>query len=230
MVIGGLQKFTLSDFPGRVAAVVFTRGCNFRCPYCHNPQLVDPERYSAPLSEEAFFEFLGQRRDQLQGVVVSGGEPTIHDDLPEFLASIKSLGFAIKLDTNGSNPDMLHEVLAKGLVDFLAMDLKGPLSSYPRIAGFDGSAQDVGRSLQTVIGCGIPHEIRTTYHESLLSREDLIGMAALARGCASFVLQGFRPAETLGETFSAAKAPSRASLLEIQEIFSAAGMLASIRD
>jgi pyruvate formate lyase activating enzyme len=230
MIIGGLQKFTLVDFPGRVAAVVFTQGCNFRCPYCHNPQLVDPDRYAAPLSEEAFFAFLGQRRDQLQGVVVTGGEPTVHDDLPEFLASIRSLGFAIKLDSNGSNPEMLRRVLAKGLVDFLAMDLKGPVSSYKRVTGFDASAGDIGRSLEIVIHSGIPHEIRTTYLETLLSMKDLRDMAAHVKGCASFVVQGFRPSETLDQTFRAQKAPSRAALLEILEAFRSAGVAASIRD
>ena len=129
MVIAGFQKVSLSDFPGKISAIVFTQGCNFRCRYCHNPELVDPARYAAPLAVDAVLDFLAGRVGRIQGVVVTGGEPTLHADLPGLLARIKSLGLAVKLDTNGSRPDVLEEVFRQGIVDYIAMDIKAP----PRI-------------------------------------------------------------------------------------------------
>jgi pyruvate formate lyase activating enzyme len=163
MVIGGLQKFSLADFPGRIAAIVFCRGCGFRCPYCHNPELVEPMRYAHPIPHRDVLDFLVTRRGQLQGVVVTGGEPTIHTGLPDFLGSVRELGFAVKLDTNGSNPEMLRGILSQGLADYIAMDIKAPLASYERLAGVPVQTQDIQQSISLVLESGVSHEFRTTY-------------------------------------------------------------------
>ena len=133
MKIGGLLKFTLIDFPGRPAAVVFTQGCNFRCRYCHNPELVYPHMFAEPVAEEEIDAFLKRRQGTLEGIVVSGGEPTLHEDLPQFLAKLKGMGYATKLDTNGTRPEVLKQLIQGKLLDFIAMDLKAPLEKYSLI-------------------------------------------------------------------------------------------------
>jgi pyruvate formate lyase activating enzyme len=229
MVIGGLQKVSLSDFPGKISAIVFTRGCNFRCPYCHNPELVDPGQYVTPISQVKVLRFLGSRKLQLQGVVVTGGEPTMQKDLPSLLAAIRNLGFATKLDTNGSNPDLLEEIVNGGLVDYIALDIKAPLTSYSRVTGVGARTQDIERSVHLVIRSGLPHELRTTYVESLLSDEEMRGIAVLAQGCACFVVQGFRPSKTLDPGMRAHPQPRSAKLEAIQRLMEATGLTVAIR-
>jgi len=216
MVFGGLQKFSLVDFPGKISAIVFTRGCGFRCPYCHNPELVDPARYATPIPYDEIMRFLGSRKGRLQGVVVTGGEPTFQDGLPDFLTALRRLGLSTKVDTNGSNPDVLNEIIARGLVDYFAMDLKAPLDSYSRVAGVQLSTDDISRSLRLIVGSGLPHEIRTTYVESLLSLREMTEVAALARGCERFVLQRFRPSKSLDAEMLSQPVPSQTRLQEIK--------------
>ena len=229
MVIGGFQKFSLADFPGKISAIVFTRGCNFRCPYCHNPELVDPERYVAEVPQEEVLRFLGSRRGQLQGVVVTGGEPTLHDDLPLFLAGIHALGFAVKLDTNGSNPDALQGLIRDSLLDYIAMDIKAPLSAYPRIAGAPVRVEDIERIVRLVIGSGLPHEFRTTYEGSLLSTKDMEAIAEIVRGCANYVVQSFRPSRALDPAMLSRARPDRASLQAIRKLMESAGLPVLLR-
>ena len=224
MVIGGFQKFSLADFPGKISAIVFTRGCNFRCPYCHNPELVDPARYVAEVPQEEVLRFLGSRRGQLQVVVVTGGEPTLHDDLPLFLAGIHALGFAVKLDTNGSNPDALQGLIRDSLLDYIAMDIKAPLSAYPRIAGAPVRVEDIERSVRLVIGSGLPHEFRTTYEGSLLSTKDMEAIAEIVLGCANYVVQSFRPSRALDPAMLSRARPDRASLQAIRKLMESAGL------
>lgn len=229
MVIGGFQKFSLADFPGRISAIVFTRGCGFRCPYCHNPELVDPVRYTPSLPVEPILKFLDARRGLLQGVVITGGEPTLHPDLPDFLSEIASRGFAIKLDTNGSNPALLEHLVVQGLCDYIALDLKAPLAAYPRVTGTHVSAETLQRSLDLVIGSGIAHELRTTYHESLLSDADLAEIGELARGCQRFFLQIFRPTKTLDPTLLSTRRPSEARIRELKGILAVCGAPVQVR-
>ena len=133
MKIGGLQKVSLIDYPRRISAVIFTQGCNFRCPYCHNPELVDPTRYGETLSEKEVLAYLEARRGKLDAVTLSGGEPTLQPDLLSFAGRIREQGYLIKVDTNGSRPDVLEKLLDAGLVDYLAMDIKGPPAKYQDI-------------------------------------------------------------------------------------------------
>ncbi len=158
MRIGGLQKTTLLDFPGKVGAVVFTRGCNFLCPYCHNPDLVFATR--EPLVPAEVMAFLARRRKVLEGVVVSGGEPTLQDDLPDFCAELKSLGYALKLDTNGSRPKVLQGLLEKGLLDYVAMDVKALPSAYPRSISPQNPGGAVAESMELLRQSGVEHEFR----------------------------------------------------------------------
>jgi pyruvate formate lyase activating enzyme len=133
MQLAGLQKTTLVDFPGKVAATVFTRGCSFRCHFCHNPELVLPEQFLDQISERDFFDFLTSRLGKLQGVCVTGGEPLLHPDVDKFISHIKALGFAVKLDTNGSFPDRLEKIIKDGDVNYIAMDIKSPLHKYEAV-------------------------------------------------------------------------------------------------
>ncbi len=179
MKIGGLIKFTLIDFPGRPAAVVFTQGCNFRCRYCHNPELVYPHLFTEPVAEEEIFSFLQRRQGSLEGVVVSGGEPTLHDDLPAFMAHIKALGYAVKLDTNGSRPDMIQELIDKKLVDYIAMDLKAPLDKYREITEVDTNTDILRKSMDLIRQSGLAYEFRTTYDKEVLTEADIENLKQL---------------------------------------------------
>lgn len=181
MKIGGLIKFTLIDFPGRPAAVIFTQGCNFRCRYCHNPELVYPHMFTEPVAEEEIFSFLQRRRGSLDGVVVSGGEPTLHDDLPAFMARIKKMGYQIKLDTNGSRPDMIQELIDKQLVDYIAMDLKAPLDKYREITEVDTNTEVLRRSMDIIRQSGLEYEFRTTYDKEVLTEADIDSLRQLTQ-------------------------------------------------
>ncbi len=173
MKIGGLVPFSLSDYPGRVAAVVFAQGCNFRCPFCHNGQLIPANvTDNNLLTEEAVWRLLDSRRGGLQGVVVSGGEPTLQATLPEFLHRIRVMGYAIKLDTNGSRPAVIRELLIDDLVDFVAMDIKAPLADYSRLAGVTVDVKAIRESIELIAQSGVQHEFRTTVVRALLSEND----------------------------------------------------------
>jgi pyruvate formate lyase activating enzyme len=200
MKIGGLQKTSLIDYPGRISAIVFTQGCNFRCPYCHNPELVDPTKYGPVLPEAEVLSFLERRRGKLEAVTVTGGEPTLHADLEEFLQQIKKMGYLVKVDTNGSNPAMLEGLIRGRCVDYLAMDLKGPLHKYRQITNTEVDAAKILRSIELIASSGIDHEFRTTVVRSQLDQEDLIATAKLLkRGL--YVLQPYVPVKCLDSAF-----------------------------
>ncbi|MDD3643341.1 MAG: anaerobic ribonucleoside-triphosphate reductase activating protein [Candidatus Krumholzibacteria bacterium] len=194
MTIGGFQRFTLSDFPGRVAAIVFTQGCNFRCPYCHNASLIPatpPPGRAVP--ERYVLDCLRARAGRIDGVVVTGGEPTVQDDLPLFLRAIREIGLAVKLDTNGGRPDVIRRLVGEGLVDFIAMDVKGPLERYRRCAGVPVPPEAIAESMEIVSGGGVEHEFRTTVMEGLLSGSDLEAVARLIPPGSPHRLQPCRP-------------------------------------
>lgn len=177
MRIGGLTPFTLSDFPGRAAAVVFAQGCNFRCPYCHNGALLPDAPGRIPDGE--VHAWLDRRRGRLGGVVVSGGEPTLQADLPDFCAAIKARGFAVKLDTNGSRPGVLRDLLRGGLLDYVAMDVKAPPASYHRLAGVPVVWSALAESIEVIVASRIPHHFRTTVVPALVSGSDLRAIRSL---------------------------------------------------
>lgn len=216
MEIGGLQKISLIDYPGRIGAIVFTRGCNFRCPYCHNPELVDPVRYAPLLPEAEVLAFLEKRRGKLEAVTVTGGEPTLQKDLEGFLQKVKAMGYLAKLDTNGSNPEMLERLLRGGQVDYLALDVKGPLDQYGRIAKTRVDTAKIARSIELVSASAVEHEFRTTVVRSQLDREGLRATAGLLkRGL--YVLQPHVPAKCLDSEFLTEPSYSPEEFSEIRQ-------------
>jgi pyruvate formate lyase activating enzyme len=197
MKIGGLLKFSIIDFPGKLAAVIFTQGCNFRCPYCHNAELVLPDKFQPPVPVQTVLDFLTKRRGQLNGVVVSGGEPTMHPDLKPFLQQIKALDYAVKLDTNGTRPDVLIELAQAGLLDYIAMDIKAPLEKYHQLTGATGLEAQIKKSIQWLINQPLPYEFRTTVLKDLLTEKDLQGIFALIKGAGCYRLQDFVPRDSV---------------------------------
>jgi pyruvate formate lyase activating enzyme len=215
MRIGGLQKFTLTDFPGKVACIVFTVGCNFRCPYCHNKELVTGDIKEMP--EEEFFQFLNKRKGKLDGVVITGGEPTIHQDLPGFIQKIKEHGFSVKLDTNGSNPEMLEKLVDEGLVDYVAMDVKAPLEDYDKLCDDDPDIEKFRRSIEIVKGMD-DYEFRTTAAPGIIDREGMQKIGETVKDAKNFYIQQFEPENTLNESYSSIEAFTEEQLEEFKKI------------
>jgi len=200
-IIKGIQKTTLVDYPGKIAATVFTAGCNFRCVFCHNASLVELDTAKAqeipPILEEDIIEYLKGRTHQLEGVCVSGGEPTIHADLPEFIRKIKELGYSVKLDTNGTNPEMLEKLIQEKLVDYIAMDLKGPIALYPQIVNVAINEEKILRSVDLIKDSGLDHEFRTTVLPEFHDEANAEQMSCLLRGARNFFVQQFNPGESV---------------------------------
>ncbi len=193
MKIQGLMKMTLLDFPGQVACTVFTSGCNFRCPFCHNASLVLPERITDEgIAEEEFFAFLGKRAGKLDGVCLSGGEPLIQPDIADFIRRVKGLGFKVKLDTNGSVPDVLRSLLEEGLLDYVAMDIKNDSEGYAKACGITHSPVDqVQESIRILLSCGVPFEFRTTVVDELHTEDTMRSVARWIAGAPQYFLQSF---------------------------------------
>jgi len=193
MRIGGFQKVSLIDYPGEIGAVVFCQGCNFRCPYCHNPELVNPELYMECMPEDGIFSFLSGRVGRLDAVTVTGGEPTIHSELPRFLARLKDMGYLVKLDTNGSMPSVLERLIAEKIVDYIAMDIKGHLGKYTEITRVPTFLDAIEESIKLIMHSGLKYEFRTTIVESLLSEDDLLAVVGLIHGARRYAIQSFVP-------------------------------------
>ena len=193
MLIKGLQKLTLLDFPEKMACTVFTFGCNLRCPFCHNASLVLSERADDTLiPEEEFFSFLQKRRGILEGVCITGGEPTLQPDLPAFIRKIRDMGFAVKLDTNGARPAVLKSLVAEGLLDYVAMDVKNSLSAYPETVGLPAfDVAPVEESMDFLMAGHIPFEFRTTLVKGLHTPEGVAEMGRRLAGEERFFLQTF---------------------------------------
>lgn len=189
--LSGLQKTTLLDFPGHVACTIFTGGCNFRCPFCHNSDLLDcgpTEDYT----EEEILSFLDKRKGILEGVCITGGEPTIQQDLEDFIRKVRARDLAVKLDTNGYRPDILKNLCKKGLLDFVAMDIKASRDHYGEVAGAPGIAMDnIDESIEFLLSGGIPYEFRTTVVRGLHTADDFRKIGPWIKGCPKYYLQCF---------------------------------------
>ena len=188
--IGGFQPVTASDFPGRMAAIVFTQGCNFRCPFCHNAELLSVKSPPAA-AVDTVIDFLSRRKERLTGLVITGGEPCIQSDLPRFCRNIKAMGYAVKLDTNGSRPGMIETLLTGGLVDFIAMDIKAPVEKMHLLAGVPVKGTDVLRSITLISKSGISHLFRTTDVAPLLSSRDHIAIREMVPPGSTHIVQPF---------------------------------------
>lgn len=222
--IGGLQKLTLIDFPGRLAATVFLSGCNFRCPFCYSAELVLSSKIKnhPQISEKEIFDFLDNRKELLEGVVICGGEPTINKDLAFFIKKIKSLGFLVKVDTNGSRPNVLKKLIDEGLIDYVAMDIKAPREKYGEIVGnLDGwndkMLRGIEKSINILKGSEIDFEFRTTVIPNLLKKEDILKIVHWIRPAKKYFLQEFRPEKTIDPKFEKVRPYPREYLLDIQK-------------
>ena len=216
MKLGGLQKMTLLDFPGRVACTVFTVGCNFRCPFCHNRSLVVSPAVPE-FSQDDFFAFLRKRKGLLDGVAVTGGEPLLHPDMPAFLEKIRSLGFAVKLDTNGAFPDRLRAILEAGLADYVAMDVKNSPEKYEQTAGAAGLLPQVERSVALLLEGKTPFEFRTTLVDELHEASDFAAIGRWIAGAERYFIQGYVDSGDIlggGERFHAASSEKAKACLE----------------
>ena len=203
MKFGGFTPFTLIDYPGKTAAMAYTIGCNFRCPYCHNPELVD-ETVEKTFSEDFVFSFLEKRRGVLDGLVITGGEPTVHADVLPFMERVKSAGFLVKLDTNGTNPALLQEVIDRKLVDYVAMDVKAPLKRYAHTVSRPVDTTAISKSIVLLMHspASVEYEFRTTVIKSLLSPEALEEIAQEIQGAKKYYLQKFIPVHILNPQFA----------------------------
>ncbi len=220
MKIAGLQKLTLIDYPGHLACTVFLPGCNFRCPWCYSRELVLPEEIEKQpiIPEKEFFDFLKERIGLLQGVVVCGGEPTIFQDIPEFMEKIKKMGYLTKLDTNGSNPEIIEELINKNLVDYIAMDVKLPKEKYSMIFKGKISVDDIQKSINLLKEGRVDYEFRTTVVPTIHEKEDILAIVQWIKPARRYFLQNFRAEKTIDPSFEKIKPYSRDFLLELQKL------------
>ena len=216
MRIGGLQRLTLIDYPGKIACTVFTVGCSFRCPFCHNPELVLPERFPAPNAmEKEFFEHLEKRKGKLEGVCITGGEPTIQPDIIEFIKKIKGMGFLVKLDSNGTRPLVLEKIIKEELVDYIAMDIKSSPENYSLVTGAKVDIAAIGKSVAMIMGGGIPYEFRTTVVPGLHTEQDFLKIAKWIKGAQFYYLQGYRELSILDENL---KTKTKGQKIDLEKI------------
>lgn len=193
-LIYDFMPVSLSDYPGVVACTVFLPGCNFRCPYCHNGPLVT-QSPRGNVAESALFEYLEKRKNLVDGVCVTGGEPTLWSDLGDFLEKLKKRGLKVKLDTNGSQPEVIKELLHKGLVDYVAVDIKAPPEGYNLFTKQKEHVEGVLKTVELIKASSVEYEFRTTVHEKILSLEDIKAIARWLSGAKKYVLQGYRYSE-----------------------------------
>jgi len=217
MIIQGLQKLTLLDYPGRVACTVFTAGCNLRCPFCHNAGLVTHIDTDNRYDEEEFFSFLKKRKGILDGVCITGGEPLLQKDITDFIRRIREIGYSVKLDTNGCYPEKLREIVDGGLVDYVAMDIKNTPEKYGTTVGIDGfDVTPILQSVEILKEGKVPYEFRTTVVEEYHSEEDFEIIGKILSGCEKYFLQQFKDSgDLIGEGLNA---PDKAKMLKMLEV------------
>lgn len=216
MIFNGFQKMTLLDFPGRVACTLFAGGCNFRCPFCHNAGLVlggVTESYS----EDEILDYLSKRKGLLDGVCITGGEPLLRSDLKEFIIKVRALGYAVKLDTNGSLPERLYELIEEGLIDYVAMDVKSSMVGYGRAVGIENfDTADIEKSIDLLLEDRVDYEFRTTVAHPLHSAEDIEALCQRIKGAKRYFIQNFVDSGNLiGEGLSALDPEIMQQMLEI---------------
>lgn len=233
MKLSAIQKFTLLDYPGKVACIAFTPGCDLRCSFCHNPEFVLPEQLAllagSLIPDEHFFRFLKTRRGLLEGVVVSGGEPTVWQELPDFLGRIKTLGFAVKLDTNGHNPSMLRRLIAGGLLDYIAMDVKTSLTRYSELVGPSVRPERIRESIGLIRGSDIEYEFRTTLIREHHTPAVLMELSELLADARQVFFQTFRPGHTLNPLFGRYHGFATHEMRAIADDFTNPSRMASVR-
>lgn len=220
MKIGGLQKLSLIDYPGKIAATIFLIGCNFKCPYCQNPELVDPQKIKKQptISEQDFFKFLNSRKDFLEGVCITGGEPTIHSGIFNLIKKIKEKGFLVKLDTNGNNPEMLKKLLEAKLLDWVAMDIKTSQRNYNKAVGKKIDLKKIKESIELIKNSGVDHEFRMTVAPTIVEKKDIEEVSKWLKGIKKFTLQQFQNQKVLDKAFKKVEPYSERVLKDFQKI------------
>ena len=219
MQIGGLQKLTLIDYPGHLATTVFLAGCNFRCPWCYSAELVLPEKIKnqPKISQKDFFKFLEERKGLIEGVVLCGGEPTTLKELPILIKKIKKMGFLVKLDTNGSNPEILKNLIKNKLLDYVAMDIKGPKAKYCEFTGVKPNVSKIQESIDILKKGEVDYEFRSTIIPTLHKKEDVLEMVKWIGGAKKYYLQNFKPEKTIDPQLEKVEPYPDEYLLEIQK-------------
>ncbi len=202
MQIGAIQKFSMIDYQDKICAIIFTEGCNFRCPYCHNPELIEDSGNKIRPTKSEIIDFLKTRIGKLDAVSITGGEPTIHSDLPDFIREIKNMGFLIKLDTNGTNPKMIEFLIKDKLINYFAMDIKAPLEKYEIITNLPVDTNKIKKSIELIKDSGIDYEFRTTIVDMILDVEDILQIKRLLGNVKSYYLQDFVSTKTLDKSFN----------------------------
>ena len=216
--IKGLEKFAPLDFPGFISSTIFLGGCNFRCPYCHNADLVLRPLTLPTMPPDYFISYLDARKGWLEAVCVSGGEPLLEEELEVLLHIIKDRDLKVKLDTNGSLPSRLGEVLKTKLLDYVAMDVKAPLRRYKQVTRSDVAEADISRSIEIIRKSGVPHMFRTTVVPGLVGEEDLLEIAALLKGARVFQVQQYSPRHTIDRNYLQIKPYSREEIEGMAEL------------
>lgn len=211
--IKGLEKFAPQDFPGVMASTVFLGSCNFRCPYCHNADLVLNPEGLPTFPMDYFTDFLDSRDGWLEGICVTGGEPLLHRDLEKFLAFLKQRNLLVKLDTNGSFPSRLERLLRKDLLDSIAMDIKAPLDKYQDVARAKVNEEEIHRSMELILNSGVDYMFRTTVVPGLVGQEELVKIGRMLKGAEVFQIQRFVPANTLDPSFEQKETFSKKDIL-----------------
>lgn len=194
--IAGLVKTSAVDYPKNICSTIFTAGCNFRCPYCHNPELVNVPEDLETVSEQEVLEHLEDRKNVLDGLCITGGEPLLFD-LEDFLKKVKKIGLKVKLDTNGTNPERLKELIELELVDYIAMDVKAPIEKYPEVVNTEFDVDKIKRSIKIIKDSGLDYEFRTTIVPSFTDESDLIKIGELLKGSKKYAIQQFKPTKAL---------------------------------
>ncbi len=210
MKIGGFQKQSLVDYPEKICSIIFTVGCNFRCPYCHNQDLVIPGKTAKEISEEEVLSYLRDNNKLLDAAEITGGEPTLHQDLPDFIQKIRELGLLIKLDTNGTNSEMLKKLLDDNLLNYVAMDIKAPIEFHKYNKAIGGTLTEklfsnVKKSILLLLNSEIQYEFRTTIVPGLLTKKDVVKICSFIKNANQFSLQQFNPENTLDKKFQKLK-------------------------
>jgi pyruvate formate lyase activating enzyme len=212
MQIGGFQKVSLIDYPKHLSAIIWTAGCNFRCPFCYNRDLIFGGAPS--IIEEKIFSYLKKRQKILEAVVITGGEPTVQGDLKKFIKKVKKLGYLIKIDTNGTNPNMLKELLDEKLIDYIAMDIKAPKNKYSILAGVKVNIKNIGKSVKIIQKQAPDYEFRTTVVPDLLKKKDILDIAKWLKGSRRYILQQFqKPSDLIDRNLNGLK-PYKAKFLK----------------
>ena len=217
MEIKGFMKTSMLDYPGKIASVIFLPKCNFHCPYCHNKELVLDDPRLMPFEEEKVFEYLNEKKKWIDGVVISGGEPTLHVGIINICKRLKEMGFKVKLDTNGTNPKMLKELIDKKFVDYVAMDIKSSKDKYEKATSVKVNIEAVDESIQLLKKDLVEYEFRTTVLPGLVDEEDMPKIGEWLKGAKQYYIQQFVPIKTLNESYMTKEPHTHDSLHKMKD-------------